>query len=347
MEEEEQEGGGGEVDPSEPRGQHHAQAQAVEDPQRQHDVSPFPMEEEARQEDTDSPSLLMKSDSSWKYQERMQDLIHRRSLIKHLEWQMNGGSLKLSRRVALEYLQGGRVGQVELVEEEELEGDRMILVVQGHKIPAHRGSLATVSNFFKALFKHQFRDSREPILCLDSSGEMGLTVQAIKVLTMFSETKKLEICGNTAIQIFIAADALDVAKVRVESETYLGQFILQKENFIPLWKMTRQFYMKILESFMDSLVLENFGWFSEHLSPKLYIKQWDIQKLSNALLQSRFKNCSEEQVFQAVISYCKWLGNQSQCLEMLAPGLYKSCNNYLRFLQSVPRTLTYRPFPPS
>ena len=44
---------------------------------------------------------------------------------------------------------------------------------------------------------------------------------------MFSETKQLEICGNTAVQIFIAADALDVAAVRDDAETYLGQFMLQ------------------------------------------------------------------------------------------------------------------------
>ena len=48
-----------------------------------------------------------------------------------------------------------------------------------------------------------------------------------KVLTMFSETKQLEICGKTAVQIFIAADALDVAAVRDNAETYLGQFMLQ------------------------------------------------------------------------------------------------------------------------
>ena len=57
----------------------------------------------------------------------------------------------------------------------------IILVVQGQQIPADRGSLATVSKFFRALFKHKFRDSTEPVLCLDASGEMGLTVQAVKV----------------------------------------------------------------------------------------------------------------------------------------------------------------------
>jgi len=220
----------------------------------------------------------------------------------------------------------------------------IVLVVQGHQIPAHRGSLATVSKFFRALFQHRFRDSREPVLCLDASGEMGLTVTAVKVLTMFSETKQLEICGNTAVQIFIAADALDVAAVRDDAETYLGQFMLQKDNFIPLWKLSRQFYMKILESFMDCLVLENFGWCTDYLSPRSYIKQWDITKLSLALHANRFRNCSEEQVFQAVVNYCRGLKeDQNKGLDLLAPGLTKSCANYLRYLQSVPRSLAFPP----
>jgi len=220
---------------------------------------------------------------------------------------------------------------------------RITLVVQGREILADRGSLATTSKFFNALFKHGFRDSCEPVLSLDASGEMGLTAEAVKVLALYSQTRKLEICGNTAVQIFIAADALDAENIRRDAETYLGRFILQKDNFIYLWKMSRQFYMKILETFLDNLLLDNFGWFSDNLSPPLYMKQWDIDKLSSALLQTKFRNCSEEQIFQAVICYCRGLGNQSKGLDLLAPGLYKSCANYLRFVQSVPRTLTYHP----
>lgn len=217
------------------------------------------------------------------------------------------------------------------------------LVVQGHSISADRVSLATISKFFKALFQPRFRDSCEPVLSLDSSGEMGLTVQAVKVLTLYAETRKLDICGNTAIPIFIAADALDAENIRKDAETYMGRFLLQKENFTDLWKLSRQFYMKILESFMDNLVLENFGWFSGHHSLHVYLRQWNLDKLSAALLQTKFRNCSEEQIFQAVVSYCRGLGNQSSGLDTLAPGLYKSCGNYLRFVHSVPRTLKYQP----
>ena len=59
------------------------------------------------------------------------------------------------------------------------------------------------------------------------------------MLASFSETKKLDISGSTAVQIFIAADALDVERVRRDAETFLGQSILRKENFIDLWKMSR------------------------------------------------------------------------------------------------------------
>ena len=59
--------------------------------------------------------------------------------------------------------------------------EQIILVVQGHQIPVQREALALVSKFFKALFSHQFLDSRQSVLHLDSGGEMGLTVPAVQV----------------------------------------------------------------------------------------------------------------------------------------------------------------------
>lgn len=222
--------------------------------------------------------------------------------------------------------------------------EEITLVVQGQQIPADRGSLATTSNFFRALFKHKFRDSHDSVLSLDASGEMGLTVHAVKVLALYAETKKLDISGNTAIPIFIAADALDAESIRHYAETYLGQSILQKQNFTYLWKLSRQFYMCILDSYLDILVLDNFGWFADASFSRQYMKQWNLEKLKHALLYSKFKNCSEEQIFQAVMNYCRSLGNQTQGLEVLAPGLYRSCANYLRYVQSVPRSIAlYQP----
>jgi len=223
-------------------------------------------------------------------------------------------------------------------------GDEVItLVVQGEQISADRQSLALTSNFFKALFKHKFRDSQDSVLSLDSSGQMGLTVHAVKVLAMYSETKKLDISGTTAIPIFIAADALDAESIREDAEMYVGQFILQKQNFTYLWRLSRQFYMKILVQYLDGLVCDNFGWFTSAYFSRHYMKQWSLDKLKHALLNSKFKNCSEEQIFQAVMSYCRNLGDQTEGLEMLAPALSRSCSNYLRYIQSVPRGLTYTP----
>jgi hypothetical protein len=47
----------------------------------------------------------------------------------------------------------------------------------------------------------------------------------------------------------------------VEAESYLGLNLLSKESFPAFWRMSRQFHMKILQTFLDSLVLQNFGWF--------------------------------------------------------------------------------------
>ena len=69
-----------------------------------------------------------------------------------------------------------------------------------------RASLALVSKFFKALFSHQFEDSRAPVLHLDAGGEMGLTVAAVKVLEIvrfcllnnFSCLDLGRVCSDTA-----------------------------------------------------------------------------------------------------------------------------------------------------
>ena len=61
--------------------------------------------------------------------------------------------------------------------------------------------------------------------------------------------------------LYLYLVCLDVEGVRVEAESYLGSRLLSKESFPAFWRMTRQFHMKILQSFLDSLVLENFGWF--------------------------------------------------------------------------------------
>ena len=66
-------------------------------------------------------------------------------------------------------------------------GDCIVLVVQGRRISvSDRTALATVSKFFRALFSHKFEDSSAPVLHLDTGGEMGLTVAAVRVKTRHS-----------------------------------------------------------------------------------------------------------------------------------------------------------------
>ena len=60
-------------------------------------------------------------------------------------------------------------------------GGYIVLVVQGRRISVSRTALATVSKFFRALFSHKFEDSSAPVLHLDTGGEMGLTVAAVRV----------------------------------------------------------------------------------------------------------------------------------------------------------------------
>merc|ERR1719244_624685 len=119
-----------------------------------------------------------------------------------------------------------------------------------------------------------------------------------------------------------------------------------RETFLNFWKMSRQFHMKILESLLEGFCLENFGWFSCTLPLfcAQYLAGWERGKLSRFLLNEKFSNCSEEQIFRAVVSYCrsrtsKETARQVELWEELAPGLYKSCGSYLRYIQSVPRTL--------
>lgn len=218
----------------------------------------------------------------------------------------------------------------------------VVLVVRGRRIRVDRARLALVSKFFKALFSHKFEDSNKSVLHLDHGGEMGLTAAAVEMLAEFARTRHLEVTPVTAVQLFIAADALDVESARYEAETFLGTNMLkpEKETFLNFWKMSRFFHMKILDSFLDCLCLDNFGWFTTTL-PLLcpqYLASWPLDKLGNFLAQQRFANCSEEQIFLAVVSYCRTKSGQHSWDE-LAPGLYRSCGAYLRYIQSVPRML--------
>merc|ERR1719187_2706534 len=203
----------------------------------------------------------------------------------------------------------------------------VVLVVKGRRIRVERSRLALVSKFFRALFSHQFEDSNKSVLHLDNGGEMGLTVTAVEILAEFAKTRHLSVTPLTAVQLFVAADALDVESARLEAETFLGTNMLkpEKETFLNFWKMSRLFHMKILDSFLDCLCLDNFGWFTTTL-PLLcpqYLASWPLDKLG---------------IFLAVVSYCRTKSGQHSWDE-LAPGLYRSCGAYLRYIQSVPRML--------
>jgi len=212
------------------------------------------------------------------------------------------------------------------------------LVVRGKSITANRISLAEVSKFFKALFSHSFVDSNKPVVELDTSGEMGLTDTAVRILVTFAHTKKLALSDINAFKVFVAANALEVKLVREESEKFLGENLLKKDTFVSYWRMTKVFHMKILESFMDDLAMSNFGWFFNNVSLS-YLSQWDLDKFCTALKERKFKNCDEEVIFNAVVCYCRSKKNSTESFELLATGLQKSCGNYLRYIQSVPRAL--------
>ena len=59
-------------------------------------------------------------------------------------------------------------------------------------------------------------------------------------------------------------------------------------------------------------------------------------------MNKKFKNCNEEQIFDAVMCYCKSKSDSGATFDNLVPGLYKSCGAYLKYIQSVPRTLTLK-----
>jgi len=212
------------------------------------------------------------------------------------------------------------------------------LVVRGKSIFANRLSLSEVSRFFAALFSHTFVDSTAPVVELDCSGDMGLTDSAVRIIVTFANTRKLNISDINAVKVFIAANALEVKSVREQAENFLGEKMLNKQTFVNYWSMSKVFHMKILESFLDDLAMQHFGWFFNHV-PRGYMCQWDLDKLGTSLEERKFQNCDEEIIFNAVVVYCRSKSNATESFEQLAPGLQKSCANYLRFLQSVPRTL--------
>ena len=119
-----------------------------------------------------------------------------------------------------------------MITDESSLSERIILVVQGTHIVVERSSLALVSKFFRALFSHKFEDSQKEVLHLDTGGEMGLTVAAVQTLAEFARTKQVRMPEEqeTAVQVFIAADALDIEEAREEAETFLGVHMLRPDK---------------------------------------------------------------------------------------------------------------------
>ena len=178
---------------------------------------------------------------------------------------------------------------------------------------------------------------------------MGLTVGAVQTLVEYSVTRvvRLEQDTNTAVQLYIAADALDVEEAREQVENYLGVNLLKQATFLSFWRLSQTFYMRTLRLHLDQFCLENFGWFYSSLGSGgvlHYLSQWSHDKLGLMLLEQRFRNCSEVMIFDAVMSYCKAKSEAGVKMEDLIPGLYKSCGAYLKYLQSVPRTITLKSF---
>ena len=103
-----------------------------------------------------------------------------------------------------------------------MEEDQIVLVVQGQQIIVRRSAIALVSKFFKALFSHEFQDSKKPVLHLDPGGQMGLTSSAVQVRTReflqeldgqililqilaeFAQTKQVKMDSESAVPLFIA-----------------------------------------------------------------------------------------------------------------------------------------------
>ena len=173
---------------------------------------------------------------------------------------------------------------------------------------------------------------------------MGLTVAAVTALVEFAQTKqrlRLQQDCDSAVQLYIAADALDVEDAREEVETYLGCNMLRHDTFLSFWRLSQTFYMQTLKLHLDSFCVDNFGWFYSSLGQGAvhYLSQWSDIKLATMLLEQRFRNCSEAMIFDAVMCYCKAKSEAGVSMEDLIPGLYKSCGAYLKYLQSVPRTL--------
>merc|ERR1712112_116323 len=81
-----------------------------------------------------------------------------------------------------------------------------------------------------------------------------------------------------------------------------------KITFLTFWQMSQTFYMRTLQTFLDQLCLDNFGWFYSSLGrggAMQYLVQWDPEKLASMLQNRKFRNCNEEQIFDAVLCYCK------------------------------------------
>ena len=117
------------------------------------------------------------------------------------------------------------------------------LVVEGHSFPVHKVVLAASSDYFRALFTADFKESSLTDITLN-----GASVYTFKLVLDFLYSGKITLSRANVTDVFITADMLRLEGLQDMCQDYLLSQLCSS-NCIGMWRFGRSFHSKILEEF--------------------------------------------------------------------------------------------------
>jgi len=181
----------------------------------------------------------------------------------------------------------------------------VVLLAENQSFHAHRSLLASSSDYFRAMFASEMRESHENNISL-----FGVTSRGLKCVLDFVYTGKLEISLENIECLLQAASHLQVAEVLEFCNRFLCSEIT-KENCVEIGQIANTFSLKPVDFKVNVFMLENFSDVAD-------FNKIPYERLAYLLSSDVLKDFNELQLFNAARG---WIESESETRLQYAPHL--------------------------
>lgn len=170
----------------------------------------------------------------------------------------------------------------------------IVLTVQGMCFPAHRNILSANSEFFKALFANEMKESSERVVHMDE-----FEPKILEQLLTYMYGGGINIGQENALDITISADFLMLNELKEKACEYLISH-LNSENCLFLLYTAEKYTFRKLRDYAQKYILENYvAVFASSAFVTLKIEQM-LSIVSSDDLVAR-----EEKIFESLLKWTK------------------------------------------